>query len=182
MSRLTSAYLLLGLMISSPLSAQTGDAVGPGAIRIRLTSLGSDVKRLTGVPVSVGSDTIRLVLEGAIDTIAVATSTLRRVDEVRGRRSNFDRGAVIGAMTLGIAGAIAAPLLAASLADGPGQTHETEAIGVGLLAGTVSGAIIGAGIGALSSRERWSEHRSFVARVAPIPTGLEVGLAMRLGF
>jgi hypothetical protein len=182
MPNIASATLLLCAAIASPLSAQMVAATGPSASRIRLISRHSDTRTLTGTAVFVGLDTIRLVIKGATDTIAVATSTLRRVEQVRGRRSNVDRGAVIGAITLGIAGAIAAPLITEAMGDGPSQTDEMEVIGIGLLGGGISGAIIGAGIGALSTRDRWSAHPSFVARVVPTPTGMDLGLAMRLGF
>ena len=181
MPKLASACLLLCGAISSPLSAQSSDAAGPDADLIRLTSRSEGATRLTGVPVSIGSDTIRLVLTGGTDTLAVATSTLRRVDEMRGRRSNFDRGALFGAATLGIAGAIIAPLFNEAIGDGP-SSNQMAAVGAGFVAGAASGALIGAAIGALSSRDRWSGHPSFVAAVAPTERGLGLGLAMRLGF
>ena len=181
MPKLASACLLLCGAISGPLSAQMSDAAGRDANVIRLTSLSEGATKLIGVPVSIGSDTIRLVLTGATDTLAVATSTLRRVDEMQGRRSNFDRGALIGAATLGIAGAIIAPLFNEAMGDGP-SSNQMAAVGAGFVAGAASGALMGAAIGALSSRDRWSGHPSFVARVRPTGRGVGLGLAMGLEF
>lgn len=181
MSKLASAWFLLCGAISSPLSAQVADAASPDANLIRLTSLTTGTGKVTGAPVSIGADTIRLVLQGATDTIAIATSALRRIDELQGRRSNFDRGALIGALTLGLAGAIMAPVYNEAMSEGR-SSNQMAAVGVGFVAGAASGALIGAAIGALSSRDRWSRHPSFAARVAPTERGLGLGLAMRLGF
>lgn len=172
--------LIAVTMLASPLAAQSSSDAN-SATRVRLTPVSSHAKKLVGDAVSIGADTIHIVLKGATDTIKVATASLRRIDEFQGRRSNFGRGALIGAITLGIAGAIITPTAIAAIGDGP-STNQLEAVGVGFAGGALAGALVGAAIGAMTSRERWSECRSLYVRVAPTSTGMELGVAAHLSF
>jgi hypothetical protein len=182
MPRSLIAILIAAATLESPLTAQvSGNEDTVAVARVRLNPVGPHARRLVGDVVSFGADTIHLVLRGAADTTHVATASLRRIEEFQGRRSNLGRGALIGAMTLGLAGAIVTPLIVDAIGEGA-ASNQMEAVGLGLAGGAVAGGLVGAAIGALTSRDRWAERPVLNVRAAPTPAGIDVGLAMRLSF
>lgn len=166
-------------ILALSVSAQIASAQRGPVRSIRLIPLDRDAKSLVGAPVSFGPDTVTLVVRGRMDTLKVAVGSLRGIDESRGRRSNWDRGALIGGLMLGITGAIATPLVAEAF--GEGESQVTEAIGLGFGAGAVAGAVLGAGIGALSSRDSWTARPLVSLRPAD-QGGMSLGLSFGVGF
>jgi hypothetical protein len=176
-----SLPFLIASAVAAPLSAQTDVKSAPYATPIRVTTRGLDARALIGIPIRLDEDTIRLVLRGTGDTLTVASASLSQVEELRGRRSNWDRGALAGALALGVAGAIAAPLIVDAIDDGPGSA-DAEAIGVGFAGGALAGGIIGAGIGALSTRERWSARPHVGIRRVGARDRKHVGISLAITF
>ena len=173
---------LILCVAASPLSAQIDEVATRNLARVRLLPLSADSRSLVGVPVSVSADTIQLILNGTTDTIDVAMKTLRGIEEFRGRRSNWDRGALIGGIVLGIGGAIAAPLISAAMYDGGGVPGDGELVPLGFAAGALAGGVLGAGIGALSSRERWSARPIVGVRRGAARDRVDLGLGLAFTF
>ena len=164
-----------------PLPAQTTDNGAQNPARVRLLLLAPGSRPLIGVPVTMRADTVRLVLQGTTDTVGVATQALRGIEESRGRRSSWDRGAMIGALVLGIGGAIAVPAFNEAIGDGT-ATNGGEAVALGLVGGAVTGGLLGAGIGAMFSRERWSARPIVGVRRAAARDRVDLGVALGLAF
>lgn len=167
--------------MAGPLSAQADGNPAPIAAPIRVTTTGPAARSLVGVPVRSSADTIRIVLSGRADTVALPATSIRRIEELRGRRSNWDRGALAGALVLGVAGAIAAPLISDAMDDSRTSVG-AEAIGVGFAGGALAGAVIGAGVGALSTRDRWSARPLGGVRRVGTRDRVRVGVAMAVAF
>lgn len=122
------------------------------------------------------------------DTVAIAMSAITRLQVSGGRRSNWDRGLLIGSLVGGGLGLVAG--VAWSTCEGflcPDTGGEQAGVivvttlGVGL-----AGGLLGTGIGALSSREIWWEAqipgRSAGARVVLTALrGGRVGVGVCLG-
>lgn len=173
--------LVLCSVVAGPLSAQSADDQASSPARVRLTPLAPRSRPLIGVPVAMGADTVRLVLHGTTDTVGIPTETLRGIEEYRGRRSSWDRGALIGALVLGLGGAIAVPVFNEAIGEGS-ATNSTEAIAVGLVGGAVTGGLLGAGIGAMFSRERWSARPLVGVRRVAARDRVDLGVGLEWAF
>lgn len=176
MFRLSTACLLLYAFAVGSLAAQQTKEAQP---RIRVTPFGPESKRIVGMPVSLGADTVRLVLAGATDTISIARVWIRRLEERSGRRSNLGRGAAIGAVVGGVLGGTAMVIYSTTGEDGGGQL-EALATSLSIAGGAAIGALLGGGVGLLSSHERWR----LIPTVAPSrgPVAFLVGARVRVSF
>ncbi len=148
----------------------------PGA-RIRVTT-SAPARRVTGTLIDVGGDSLRLAV-GKRDTVGVPLSAVTRLEESRGRRANYTKGALIGggvglALGLGLGALVDA---ARNLGCESPSCDQPGNLGGSLAIGGLAGAGVGAGVGALMAgafrKERWQP----VAR-----PGRSVGLGLRLRF
>ena len=148
--------LFLGALLLAPLAdlaAQETPSLAPGA-RVRVTT--STLNRITwsqnemikeGTLVTLYADTLMLRAKGKSAPLAIPLAHVTRLDVSRGGASRLEsvsKGALIG---LFACGALAA-LFVYKLTEGQGIFY-------GFLMGSVPGAAIGGGIGALMPGERW---------------------------
>lgn len=129
----------------------------PGS-RIRVTTRAPS--RMTGTLIDIGGDSLRLVV-GKRDTVGVPLSAVTRLEESRGRRANYTKGALIGggmglALGLGV-GALADGLrnLGCESATCDNPSHLGGALAIGGLAGAGVGAGVGALLAGVFQKERW---------------------------
>ena len=146
----------------------------PGA-RIRVTTSAPE-RRVTGTLIGVEGDSLRLAV-GKRDTVGVPVSAVTRLEESRGRRANYTKGAVIGGgvgLALGLGVGLLADFGRSLGCESPSCTSN---LGEALAIGGLAGAGVGAGVGALLAgafpKERWQP----AAR-----PGRSVGLGLRLRF
>ena len=146
----------------------------PGA-RIRVTT-SAPSRRVTGTLIDVGGDSLRLAV-GKRDTVGVPHSAVTRLEESRGRRANYTKGALIGGgvgLALGLGGGLLADF---GQSLGCESTSCTSNLGEALAIGGLAGAGVGAGVGALLAgafpKERWQPV---------VRPGGSVGLGLRLRF
>lgn len=105
-------------------------------------------------PISIRSDSIKLILEGSTDTLAVAVSSLRRVEQGIGRRSFAHRGRNPALIIGGIGAAL-------GLVAGSYQDSDAVSVPGGLLVGAATGALIGFVTGgAMADGNVWEEMPS----------------------
>jgi hypothetical protein len=135
-----------------------------------------------GVVDTASADSIVLRLERSGERYAMASERLRRVDVSRGR-GDVGGGAVIGALVGGLAGG-AIGFAAGDDCDANAFIcfDRSETIPVGLF----FGAILGAGLGALTNMgERWEPAalpaRATALRLLPTSRGIEVRWSWELG-
>ncbi|HET7111111.1 MAG TPA: hypothetical protein VFI41_09555 [Gemmatimonadales bacterium] len=177
MRRIISLFTLVTVMLNLPLAAQ-GVASDPAAPRVRIRQAGAS-RPTVGIITQIDSDTIHLrAVEG---DLAIARSDMTRLDVSRGVHSNagpgFRKGMWIGAI-------VGAAMGVMVLAD-PDEFWYDGGAEIVPLAAAVSGlegAVIGAGIGALSHSEHWQKSRTdgqtLSLYVAPRQGRTVVGVAM----
>jgi hypothetical protein len=148
------------LVLAAPvvgLSAQSRSELRPGT-RVQVTTGGALRTLVVGSVVGLDSASIRLRVRavrrgrGAADSevVTVPRGSIQQVEVSLGRHANLVRGARSGALV----GATTYTLLAL-LASGSSGAYVTVNPGAAFLAGAASGVVIGALLGAASSRERW---------------------------
>lgn len=157
--------------------------------RVRLWAPADGLRAMKGRVHAVVPESLVVVgLMPGPDTVAIAMSAITRLQVSGGRRSNWDRGLLIGSLVGGGLGLVAG--VAWSTCEGflcPDTGGEQAGVivvttlGVGL-----AGGLLGTGIGALSSREIWWEAqipgRSAGARVVLTALrGGRVGVGVCLG-
>jgi hypothetical protein len=163
---------LLAVARPLPTSAQA-PPIEP-ATRVRVTISDHGIRHV-GALRAVDGDTL------VLDTLRLARTAITRLEVSRGRKGHAVLGAVIGAVTLGVVGAVGGAAYS-QIPDYPDDVTETAALGGG--AGLVLGGLIGAGVGALIKSDRWEEasfdqlHVSFM-RWPGGPLGLSLRLAVR---
>ncbi len=141
--------LLICLLIVAAPAAAAGQSLKPGT-HVRVSTYGHPL--LEGTLRSVTVDSI------AVDTVRLPINAISEL-QVRHRRGNAGRGALIGGVTLGSLSGIA---MAAGCAGSSGSFIDCSdqvpaAFLSGALLGFVSGAAIGAVIGAIAKSDRWEE-------------------------
>jgi hypothetical protein len=148
------AAAVLATPAAIPLAAQDGTALQADA-RVRLMTVGAN-RWVTGKLLAAPADSVKL-LAGDTVPMALATSSLARLEVSRGMRRQTGRGLRIGTAV----GAVAGFILGVATYEectgfcigDPGQG------GTGLIAGVLGGAFglgIGALIGSSFEAERWS--------------------------
>jgi hypothetical protein len=180
MSKVLTVCLLLYGIVASSLCAQQTKQASEKPARIRWILLGEDTRRLSGIPVSIGTDTVHLVLKGATDTIAIPRASIRRLEQRSGRRSNLGRGAAIGAVTGGVLGGAAMAIWSMIPEEGYGGHLELLATGLSVAGGAAIGALLGGAAGLMSSHERWA----VIPAVSPGrgPVAIHLGFTLRVNF
>jgi len=136
---------------------------------------------LIGALLSVSSDTLTMITTGP-DTVAVARSTIRRVDVAVGTKSQAGKGAVTGLLIGGLGGAL--------LGVASSGSDDGDFLDAGPAEWAVSGAVffgaIGAGVGALIGSghrtDRWEAVVVPTVTVIPVPgkpSQVAVGVKLR---
>ncbi|HEX2188846.1 MAG TPA: hypothetical protein VHG51_08115 [Longimicrobiaceae bacterium] len=164
MKRTLALAAALTLGASGVLRAQQAPPALAQGARVRIAAPALSQDPISGTVLSVDSGWVHL---SSADPAAERWLHLSMVESAelslgkdRGRRAF--RGSTWGAF-LGVgAGVISGALLARNLPTGVGTSAAIGAVGVGLLGGG-----IGAGIGALTPRERWRPYRFTAAATAP---------------
>ncbi|HEU0079992.1 MAG TPA: hypothetical protein VFQ76_20260, partial [Longimicrobiaceae bacterium] len=149
--------LAAGLALAAPCglaAQQKAPPLAPGA-RVRIVAPALSQEKISGTVVSVDSDWVHLA---STEPAAERWLHLSLVDSAdvslglnRGRRAF--KGSTWGAFLGFGAGVISGALLAQHLPTGVATSAALGAVGVGLVGGG-----IGAGIGALTPRERWQAY------------------------
>ena len=165
---------------SSPLLAQSGLAYSelqPGA-RLRVAAPGVVAGRYEGTLLSRTADTLRLgSANGAPVAIPIARLTSLEVSRGKSRTAGALRGIMWGAPI-----GLAAGVLSASAVTGDciGCTDDYSK-GGWIALSTLSGALWGAGIGALVGRERWDEFQLAPrTSIGASPDGVMLGMRLLL--
>jgi hypothetical protein len=155
-----AALVALTLLAALDLRAQTNGTP------IRLQTAAKPGHWITGMAAGAFADSVAIIPRQSPDTLRYARSDLHRMEVSRGRKSNADRGALIGG---GIVGAFG---LGVGIACANDEFLQCTGGDVALVTftGAVSGAALGALIGALSHRELRED-----VKVAPHVAGGEGG-------
>jgi hypothetical protein len=186
--RIAACSAVLVLTCTSALQASDTTFVSQGArVRVKFEQEGllvrrsgavserSQTERLTGTATSLGPDTLVFVPQGKEEAILIPLAKIEQIEVSEGRTSNLGKGAWIGA-----AAGVVSGLVVGSVA-GPYECCTTAAVAAGL-AGVfgAGGALVGMGVGAATSGERWVEAEI----PAPPPVALGVGTdgSVRLAF
>jgi len=172
--------LTLLLLLPGPRGHAQGTSSQPNLLpgaRIRVTA-SAPSRRVTGTLISVEGDSLRLAV-GTRDTVGVPVSAVTRLEESRGRRANYTKGALIGG-GVGLAVGIGVGLLVdygRSLGCESISCNQASSLGGAMAIGGLAGAGVGAGVGALLAgafpKERWQPV---------VRPGGSVGLGLRLRF
>jgi hypothetical protein len=180
----------------TPPAVATGQALDlePGQ-PIRVTAHAFGLKRTPVTLAMLGADTLHVqYTRKRLDHGSVVTDSVRqplpldavsKVEIPAGRRSNWDKGARTGAIVGGAVGL----LLGAGFAvcnDSFG-CPDSPAQAVGAVVATTAtvglvGGIVGALIGATSSRERWQEVQTRRTPIAIAPRGGGIAIAASVAF
>jgi hypothetical protein len=159
---------------SAPSAAETFLGLSPGD-RIRFPT--ADKRGTTeGKVVAAGPDALLLTRPGAPEPVRIPWTSLKRLEVHRGRQSSAGRGALFGAVALGLYGA------SLSVCDSCTRTEAQEHPNLGLVLGAGLGAGLGSLIGAFIRTDRWDEVRLPPIRVSVIPQrrgGMAVALSLR---
>jgi hypothetical protein len=165
MSRTTFVFVLATCVLSSTLLRAQTDELQPG-VRVRITAPGIVAGRYVGTVLSRSGDTV-MVGSPTAQPLAIPSSRIVSL-EIRRGKSRGD-GALRG-IKWGIPIGLALGAVTVGFADCTDCSNDAgQALGWIALNG-VSGAIWGAGIGALIGRERWERFdlpRRAAIRVTP---------------
>lgn len=152
---------LVGLVVLAMLGGLAPPAAAQSSLpiavdqRVRVWTDAADA--VTGRVTAVTPTTVQVAPEGGA-AVTVATSTVRRIETSRSRTSRgagFRRGAIRGAIIMGVLGAISLGLQH----DDVGEDGATvsEAVVLGAWSGGLFGGLIGGGIGAGRAGDRWDQ-------------------------
>jgi hypothetical protein len=140
--------------LATPVSAQSSL---PIAVDQRVRVWTAAAEATTGRVVAATAETVQIAPEGG-EPVTVAVKTVRRVEISRGRTSRgagFKKGAIRGAIIMGVLGAILNSLQHEQIGE-DGATV-TEAALLGLWSGGLFGGLIGGGIGAARAGDKWEQ-------------------------
>lgn len=149
--------ILAGVLLSTP-SLADEFLVPVRSVRVRVTVSGPDSGPLVGRLLEARDDTLTVVR--GKEALDIPFGDIERVEVGNGFRRATARGALIGLVVLGGAGAFLA-------ANSGGGELEGLAILLGTAAGAVNGAAGGALVGSGYVRERWEEVPRSGIRVGP---------------
>lgn len=174
--RMVTLFGLIGALVVPRASAQAPSVDSGSRIRVSLGSPGGG--RLTGSVVALASDTLRFVPERRTDTVAVFTSTIRRL-EVRRRRSALGGALVGGYFGMAVGGTTMIAVLAAGnclIIDftSPAPVHcPTDGTAYAVILGaTATGAIIGSVV----RGQRWVRVPLTRVHASLTPTGVRIAI------
>ena len=153
------AVILMGWLLLDPAIAFAQDLkVQPGD-KIRVTYVGVVTTKTSGIMQGVSDDSLEILKGDA--TMALALSSIRRLDISMGQKRRTGRGAWIGALTGGLlVGLIAMASDTECTSDddwcidffSPG-----EAFGGGFLVGALGGTLVGVAVGSVIKTDRWKQ-------------------------
>ena len=145
----------------------------PAADRSGAVWYRSETVQNAGTATGLGSDTLVFLPEGADTPLRIPTSTIERIEVSEGRKSNAGKGAWIGAL----AGTLAGIGFGAAVECGDAEQGACVLVGAGMFG--AGGALVGLGVGAATSSERWVD-----ADLPPPAVALKVGSdgSVRLAF
>ncbi len=143
---------LITLLLALPIPRGHAQAAAradllPGS-RVRITTSGPS-RRLAGTLIGLDRDSLWMAV-GKRDTVALPLSLVTRLEESRGRRANYRKGAIIGG-GVGLVVGLGVGLLAdygRSLGCESVSCSQSN-LGEALAIGGLAGAAVGAGVGAL---------------------------------
>ncbi len=152
------------------LSAQEPPPIEAGS-RIRVTAPTVGADKLVGMCVEVDATRLRIQAGERVPPRAISLTDVTRLEVSQGRKSNALKGLLIGGLVGTPIGAAVGGVVG-SIAHGLDEAHASMAayVATGALVFGAAGGLVGLGIGALSSSERWKEvpldrlRVSFVAR------------------
>ncbi len=172
--RSTACAAALLLACASALSASDTTFVSQGA-RVKVFPSMAGANPVTGEVAKLSYDTLVIVPEGNGSAQTFYPGDLRKIEVSQGKKSNVGKGAWIGAA----AGAVSGFII--GYAGGPNDVCTEVGCGAALAAVFgAGGALLGVGVGAALSGERW-----VVAELpAPPPVAFRVGKdgSVRLAF
>lgn len=165
------------LLVLYPASASAQADVLREGMRVRMET--PTTKKMVGVVRSLSADSVYLYIGEAGSTIGVPRQDIRglRISQGRSAAEGAKRGALWGAGAM----AAFAAILGASLASEDYIGYDNETFGAIALQMVGSGALWGAGIGALVKSERW-DRISLTPRIQASSSGPGLGLSVKSAF
>jgi hypothetical protein len=173
-----------------PLSAQPLSSLATGQ-RVRVTIESSAISNQVATVGSLSEGRITLMMPGdslvrvgaAMRQVTVPIDSLTRLEVSRGFRSHPWKGAIIGAIALGAAGAAGFGKGLFYTCDGGFAPGCDFARAMGAVGGVVAGGVIGGAIGWLVRTERWEPVVLLRVHVLVAPqAGGRLGLGASLAF
>ncbi len=131
---------------------------------------------------AIDADSIVLRAEQDQSRVAILLPSIARLGVVRGQKSHWVTGAVIGGVVLGAATAGAVVAVCDPWGGRPTCDVTTGQMVAGIAAGAVVGAAIGAGLGSLSKSDRWEDVPLDQLRVSIVPHGRGLVLGISAAF
>jgi hypothetical protein len=183
-SRHSLGIVSLVLLAASPHrgAAQAGPSVAVGAT-VRAQPTGPGARWVQGQLVALTPDSVTIRMRQGDDTVALATSTLARLQVSQGRRAQTIKGALIG---LGVGAGAGLVLGLALKSDNCTNFCEIEVTTGAVLAVTALGGGLGAGVGALigttSHAERWQPVNPSHSALRRGPTVKRAAVGLRVWF
>ena len=146
MKRSTVVVVMIAMLVAAPGGA-SAQSVTEGA-RVRITREGV---RSVGTLTEQTDQHVTLRLDSGSE-IRVADWTIEKLEFASGKRGNAGKGALIGAVSLGLVGALGAPDECLIWGGSGCRGENVKAYG---LAGALTGALVGLIVGSLVTTERW---------------------------
>jgi hypothetical protein len=135
-------------LLAAPAGAQDPLAQLRPGVRVRITAVGIQPRRLVGEVASIDGDSLRIIrTPGATPTVLPRTALIG-VERSQGKHRSAGRGAWMGA-----AAGVGVGVLCAFACPAPEGSGTNMAPASGLIFGTLGGAVVGA----LVPRERWRQ-------------------------
>jgi hypothetical protein len=179
MRALNFAVALTAVLPLASLRAQFAE-VQPGA-RVRLSAPSALGQTLTGTVLARPHDSVTVARQGTLPvTIALADLRSLEISEGKSRSAGAKRGAIIGGSILGVLGIVAAAAAESCKPDVVFDCYEFSWSAVPLT--IASGALYGAGIGALIGREKWQTLRVPASVSVRRMSGGRVGVGASMQF
>lgn len=148
--------------------------------RIRLMACTPVCEDLEGTCEALSGDTLRVRIEERATPTAISLASVLKLEVHRGQKSNVGTGAIMGFVLGAAAGAIAGVVFCSN-EHCSGVTPGQAALYAGAVAGA-GGAVLGAGLGALTKRDRWEEVPLDRLRVSVVPRRDGVALGISIAF
>jgi hypothetical protein len=151
MRAVTSVLSLSVLVPLASLSPQEPPPIEAGS-RIRVTAPDVGADKLVGMCVEVDATRLRVQAEEQASPLTISLTDVTRLEVSQGRKSHALKGLLIGSIVGVSTGVVVGLVVAESCWD-----HEMECAAAGAAVVSVTGALVGLGIGALSKSDRWEE-------------------------
>ncbi len=173
----TSLVLLLSMPCLPVLADEASSAPLAEGDRVRVRASGAADRAIVGRLLRADQGALAVTRDDG-SVVDVPRSAIQALETLRGRRSQANKGAAIGA------GAGAGVVLAQTAAEG-GCDPDRGGCAVNVAAGLVYaalGALVGAGIGSMVRTDRWVKVDPGRVKVSVAPTRRGVAFSVSLGF